>query len=129
MSVQTNLGLLYSQFSKFSGSAVLGVAPDLSPHYRLNLEQFRRWHPESTLGDPGPTQVSRDSIMTRSSLYLQGFNTGVVLFDLERMRESAEYNKFLEAEEVARVMNKYGYHVSLGDQDWFSNIGFEVSGL
>ena len=53
----------------------------------------------------------------------------MVLFDLERMRESAEYNKFLEAEEVARVMNKYGYHVSLGDQDWFSNIGFEVSGL
>ena len=65
----------------------------------------------------------------RSSFYLQGFNTGVVLFDQQRMRESAEYNKCLEAEEVARVMNKYGYHVSLGDQDWFSNIGFEVSGL
>ena len=60
---------------------------------------------------------------------LKGFNTGVVLFDLERMRQSAEYNGFLEAEEVARVMNKYGYHVSLGDQDWFTNIGFEVSGL
>ena len=51
----------------------------------------------------------------------------MVLFDLERMRQSAEYNGFLEAEEVARVMNKYGYHVSLGDQDWFTNIGFEVS--
>ena len=59
----------------------------------------------------------------------QGFNTGVVLFDLERMRRSAEYNQYLEAEEVARVMNKYGYHVSLGDQDWFTNIGFEVSRL
>ena len=59
----------------------------------------------------------------------KGFNTGVVLFDLERMRQSAEYNGFLEAEEVARVMNKYGYHVSLGDQDWFTNIGFEVSCL
>ena len=23
-------------------------------------------------------------------------------------------------------MNKYGFHVSLGDQDWFTNIGFEV---
>lgn len=59
----------------------------------------------------------------------KGFNTGVVLFHLERMRQSAEYNGYLEAEEVARVMNKYGYHVSLGDQDWFTNIGFEVSGL
>ena len=37
---------------------MLGVGQDLSPHYRLNLEQFRRWHPESTLGDPGPSQVS-----------------------------------------------------------------------
>ena len=60
LSVQANLGLLYSQFSEFSGSAVLGVAHDLSPHYRLNLEQFRRWHPESTLGDPGPSQVSKE---------------------------------------------------------------------
>ena len=59
----------------------------------------------------------------------KGFNTGVVLFDLERMRQSAEYNKYLKAEEVARVMNKYGYHVTLGDQDWFTNIGFEVSAL
>ena len=48
------------------------------------------------------------------------------MFDLERMRMSAEYNKYLEAEEVARVMNKYGYHVSLGDQDWFTNVGLEV---
>ena len=51
------------------------------------------------------------------------------MFDLERMRQSAEYNGYLEAGEVARVMNKYGYHVSLGDQDWFTNIGFEVSRL
>ena len=60
LSVQTNMRLLHSQFSEFSGSAVLGVAHDLSPHYRLNLEQFRRWHPESTLGDPGPSQVSKE---------------------------------------------------------------------
>ena len=26
-------------------------------------------------------------------------------------------------------MNKYGYHVSLGDQDWFTNVGFEVDKL
>ena len=61
--------------------------------------------------------------------FFEGFNTGVVLFDLERMRRSAEYNKFLEAEEVTRLMSKYGYHVSLGDQDWFSNIGFEVNSI
>ena len=48
------------------------------------------------------------------------------MFDLERMRESEEYNKYISETEVGRVMRKYGYHISLGDQDWFTNIGFEV---
>ena len=64
--------------------------------------------------------------MLISDWLLQGFNTGVVLFDLERMRESEEYNKYISETEVGRVMRKYGYHISLGDQDWFTNIGFEV---
>ena len=58
LSLHTNIQVLYSQFSEFSGEHVLGVGQDLSPHYRLNLEQFRRWHPDSTLGDPGPGQVN-----------------------------------------------------------------------
>ena len=32
----------------------------------------------------------------------------------------------LDPAEVSQVMNKYGYHVILGDQDWFTNVGFEV---
>ena len=50
----------------------------------------------------------------------------MVLFNLERLRASDEYNRYLEAGEVARLMHKYGYHVSLGDQDWFTNVGLEV---
>ena len=50
----------------------------------------------------------------------------MVLFDLERMRGSDKYNSFLDPDEVKRVISKYGYHISLGDQDWFTNIGFEV---
>ena len=106
--------MLYQQFAQFGPEQLVGVGYDLSPHYRLNLEQYRRWHPASTLGDPGPTQ---------------GFNTGVVLYNLARMRESPEYNRLLSSEEVRRVMNKYGYTVSLGDQDWFTNIGFEAPHL
>ena len=58
LSVQTSLKRLHSQFAEFSEANVMGVGHDLSPHYRLNLEQYRRWHPESNLGDPGPSQVS-----------------------------------------------------------------------
>ena len=50
----------------------------------------------------------------------------MVLFDLDRMRGSDKYNSFLDPDEVKRVISKYGYHISLGDQDWFTNIGFEV---
>ena len=112
LDIQSNIKLLYQQFAEFGPDNLIGVAHDLSPHYRLNLEQFRRWHPDSTLGDPG---------------WSQGFNTGVVLYNLARMRESEDYNKLLTAEEVRRVINKYGYTVSLGDQDWFTNIGYEAN--
>ena len=44
------------------------------------------------------------------------------------MRNSDLYNIYLNSEEVKRIMKKYGYHLSLGDQDWFTNIGFEVKG-
>ena len=57
LSITINIKQLYQQFSQFSDNNMIGVAYDLSPHYRQNLEQYRRWHPESNLGDPGETQV------------------------------------------------------------------------
>ena len=53
----SDIKLLFNQFAEFSETNLLGVGHDLSPHYRLNLEQYRRWHPDSTLGDPGWSQV------------------------------------------------------------------------
>ena len=58
LAVHTDILQLYRQFSLFSASELVGVGRDLSPHYRLNLEQYRRWHPASTMGDPGPNQVT-----------------------------------------------------------------------
>jgi hypothetical protein len=57
MEFYSDIKLLYKEFSKCSETNLIGVGPDLSPHYRLNLEQYRRWFPESTLGDPGWSQV------------------------------------------------------------------------
>ena len=59
MEFHSDIKLLYKQFAEFSDTALIGVGPDLSPHYRLNLEQFRRWFPDSTLGDPGLSQVGQ----------------------------------------------------------------------
>ena len=57
MEFYSDIKLLYNQFGQFSATNLIGVGHDLSPHYRLNLQQYRRWFPESTLGDPGWSQV------------------------------------------------------------------------
>ena len=59
LDIHTDIKVLFQQFSEFNSSNIIGVGYDLSPHYRLNLEQYRKWHPGSRLGDPGPTQVNR----------------------------------------------------------------------
>ena len=61
------------------------MGPDLSPHYHLNLQPHYR---------PGLSQ---------------GLNTGVVLYQLERMRSSQEYNNYLELESVRALQRKYHY--------------------
>ena len=64
---------------------VAGIGPDLSPHYHLNLQSNYR---------PGLSQ---------------GLNTGVVLYQLERMRSSQEYNSYLELGAVTALQRKYQY--------------------
>ena len=73
---------------------ISGIGLDLSPHYYLNLKSHPR--PESLhgLGSPGKGQ---------------GLNTGVVLYQLDRMRRSGEYNKLLKLDYVAALQQKYNY--------------------
>ena len=68
-----------------SDSDCAGMGPDLSPHYHLALQSHYR---------PGLSQ---------------GLNTGVVLYQLERMRSSQEYNKYLQPEFLPILQQKYQY--------------------
>ena len=45
---------------------------------------------------------------------LQGINAGVVLLHLAKMRESNEFNKYLE--EIYRVCQKFKFKGFIGDQ-------------
>ena len=47
---------------------------------------------------------------------LQGFNTGVVLYDLERMREVNLVDKIISEEVYKNLTNKYMFLGSVGDQ-------------
>ena len=88
---------------------LIGIGPDLTPHYREALSGYIPLHPNTTLGLPGPTQ---------------GYNSGVVLYRLEEMRRSEEYNKYTTPEGVDSLMTRYSYRMFLAEQDWLTNLGF-----
>ena len=70
----------------------IGLASDLSPHYRHRLARYRRDHPSTEAGLPGPGR--------------QGFNTGVALYDLGCLRASEEFSAALDPGQVAATLAK-----------------------
>lgn len=56
---------LDEEFEKMGEDALIGIAPDNTPHYRNILKTYISNNPDSKLGLPGP---------------MQGFNSGVVLY-------------------------------------------------
>ncbi|MBN3273449.1 XXLT1 xylosyltransferase, partial [Polyodon spathula] len=77
---------------------------------------YRRENPDSKVGDPPPDGNP-------------GFNSGVMLLDLEAMRRSEPYNQLLEPRSVGRLADKYRFQGHLGDQDFFTMISMEHPSL
>ena len=50
----------------------------------------------------------------------QGLNTGVLLLDLEKMRNSSLYINTTSPDVITRLRNKYQLLGSVGDQDWLT---------
>ena len=100
---------LYKQFDNMD-QEWMGVGVETTPHYRKFLARYLEDHYGSPLGLPGPQQ---------------GLNTGVVLFNLKRMRESRLYPEYLHPDRVDELIRKYGYNMTVGDQDWFTNLAWD----
>ena len=81
-----------SKVNKENSSKCIGLGLDLSPHYYHRLVDYMAEHPNTDLGSPGK---------------LQGFNTGVVLFNLECLRESKFEEIHLQPEKVYKILSKY----------------------
>lgn len=84
----------------------------LSVCCRHTFWQYRKENPKSHVGDPPPDG-------------LPGFNSGVMLLNLEAMRRSTLYNQLLEPGRIAQLAEKYHFRGHLGDQDFFTMIGME----
>ena len=95
ISVQHNIKKIWMQFQDMehnskveeegSSSKCIGLGLDLSPHYYHRLVDYIAEHPDTDLGSPGK---------------LQGYNTGVVLFNLECLRKSKFEQIYLQPEKV-----------------------------
>ena len=52
-----DLAELWGHFSQFSATEVIGIGPDLHPHYFINTKEYRESNPGTHVGSPGRFQV------------------------------------------------------------------------
>jgi lipopolysaccharide biosynthesis glycosyltransferase len=103
---------LYKLFENFTETNVIGIARDAQPVYRHLFWKYRQENPNTRVGNPPPNGLT-------------GFNSGVLLLDIEKMRDSKLYKELIVAKNVQRLTEKYSFKGHLGDQDFFTLIGME----
>ncbi|XP_015172557.1 PREDICTED: xyloside xylosyltransferase 1 [Polistes dominula] len=104
---------LFKEFDNFGKEALFGLAPELSPVYRHVLYLYRSRHPKTMFGE-SPNMGG-----------FPGFNSGMVLFHLERLRKSSLYEKIVTKDSVDAMTAKYHFKGHLGDQDFYTVLGME----
>ncbi|XP_035723428.1 xyloside xylosyltransferase 1-like [Vespa mandarinia] len=104
---------LFKEFDNFGDEALFGLAPELTPVYRHVLYLYRSKHAKTAYGEPAQAGG------------FPGFNSGMVLFNLERLRESSLYEQIVSKDSVDAMTNKYHFKGHLGDQDFYTVLGME----
>ncbi|XP_003701127.1 xyloside xylosyltransferase [Megachile rotundata] len=104
---------LFEEFNSFGNEALFGLAPELTPVYRHVLYLYRNKNPNTLFGEPA------------SSGGYPGYNSGVVLFNLNRLRNSSIYHEIVRNESVNSITEKYHFKGHLGDQDFYTLLGME----
>ena len=103
---------LYDHFERFTTENIIGIGRDMQPVYRHNFHMYRNQHKGTRIGGPPPDGLT-------------GFNSGVLLLDLDRMRASETYNSLISADKIKELTEKYSFKGHLGDQDFFSLISLD----
>lgn len=103
---------LETHFDSFLAGNIIGIAKEQQPVYRHIFHMYRKEHPNSAIGEPPPGG-------------LPGFNSAVVLLDLQRMRNSPQYAKLLNESYISNLVTRYRFQGHLGDQDFFTLVSLE----
>ncbi|KAL1454955.1 hypothetical protein WDU94_009082 [Cyamophila willieti] len=104
---------LYLHFHRFNADALFGLAKELSPVYYHILQKYRKKFPKTHLGL---------SSMENGN---QGYNSGVVLMNIEKLRHSNVYKNVTKKSYVQNLSSKYSFVGHLGDQDFYTLLSFE----
>uniref|UniRef100_A0A5S6Q5N6 Xyloside xylosyltransferase 1 n=1 Tax=Trichuris muris TaxID=70415 RepID=A0A5S6Q5N6_TRIMR len=104
---RSDISELYSMFDKFDDQQVIGLALEQQPVYLNAFAKYRDANPSTRLGSPPPDGFS-------------GFNSGVLLANLHKMRRSLDYNALLDGRTVDALARKYHFKGHLGDQDFYT---------
>ena len=107
---------LAAHFDDFDEDQLLGLAPELTPVYRHILYIYRHRHKSTLLGEP-------------KGQGFPGYNSGVVLMQLDRIRGSTLYNSLLTNASLAQLTTKYSFKGHLGDQDFYTLAALEYPQL
>ena len=107
---------LYRYFQLFNEENVMGIAREMQPVYRDFLSEYRSENSETRVGEPGPDGLT-------------GFNSGVMLLDLDAMRKSHLYNKLLNIKVIEQMIGEFHFRGHLGDQDLFTLMSFKYEQL
>ncbi|KAG0699484.1 Xyloside xylosyltransferase 1 [Chionoecetes opilio] len=111
--VKGDVAELHSHFERFTPSNVIGMTPEQSPVYRHLLSVYRRHHPNTTLGGP-PSEGG-----------FPGYNSGVVLIDINKLRDSQIIKSYLERSKLEERTKHYSFQGHLGDQDLYTLIALD----
>ena len=110
---KTDIKSLFELFHDFDDKNVIGIARENQPVYRSTFWDYRKKHPNTRVGGPPPSGLT-------------GYNSGVVLLDLNKMRISEKYNMYLnEVHKLSELVRKYNFKGHLGDQDIFTLLSLE----
>jgi len=97
----------WHQLDRFSSAQGFGLSYEQQPVYRHVFAAFRKQHPATTVGDPPATGFP-------------GFNSGVLLLNLDHLRRSATYNALFNSDTMQGLAQSYQFRGHLGDQDFYS---------
>jgi len=111
------------------------IVVDLDLEFRVGIDQvyklFSHFTEHQVMGLVGDQSAYYPFMTSGSGPARQGLNSGLVLFQLSKMRHSAEYNRQLNKTMMHELSNRYMPHAdwSLGDQDWFSLLSWQAPDL